>query len=267
MEHGSQWVAARDVIGLLRAAGKDAAPEPPQAEEPLQSEQRAGPMEPPLCERPPHVEGAGTPAPAIAQASRHGARNRRILSALAVMCVVGVLTAGVWALMSVLVSAARSTDPSKWAELEHDFRNRQFDTRRLRILGPKDCLSPGEKGLSITIPAGKINVNTGVSPNKQLVGDFEITAAFEILEIPKPKAGHGVGAALLINDQVPPWSNFPDGAPAGRSENVCRASLGADGGWRDQERVPCVSDEGRLGIVAPYPARIEAHLLGRGGKR
>ncbi len=78
MEHGSQWVAARDVIGLLRAAGKDAAPEPPQAEEPLQSEQRAGPMEPPLCERPPHVEGAGTPAPAIAQASRHGARNRRI---------------------------------------------------------------------------------------------------------------------------------------------------------------------------------------------
>ena len=111
MEHGSQWVAARDVIGLLRAAGKDAAPEPPQAEEPLQSEQRAGPMEPPLCERPPHVEGAGTPAPAIAQASRHGARNRRILSALAVMCVVGVLTAGVWALMSVLVSAAHFHRP------------------------------------------------------------------------------------------------------------------------------------------------------------
>jgi hypothetical protein len=121
--------------------------------------------------------------------------------AWAVLGAVGVLAAVVWALMSWL-GGPRPVDPSNWAQSKYDFRNKCLDSDGLDVVGARDCVLPEEKGLKVTIPLGRTDANTGVSLKKQVVGDFEITASFEVLDAPLPKTGHGVGVALFLDDGI-----------------------------------------------------------------
>ena len=94
----------------------------------------------------------------------------------------------------------RSNHSAGWAELWFDFRKKQWDAEQMERFGWRDCLVHEDQGLKVAIPTGKTSSNTGIAPRKQIVGDFEISANFELLEVPKPETGDGAGAVLFIGD-------------------------------------------------------------------
>ncbi len=87
-----------------------------------------------------------------------------------------------------------------WAELRLDFSKQQLDAEKVEQIGARDCLVREDQGLKVAIPAGKTDANTGIVARTQVVGDFEITAGFELIEVPKPEKGDGAGAVLFIGD-------------------------------------------------------------------
>jgi hypothetical protein len=100
-----------------------------------------------------------------------------------------------------LLWAACAGAAAPGAEFMQDFRGHRFDPRFFRPTGvhtPR-TVRAGPGGLRITLPADhNSKLPVGVVPRLRVRGDFEITVAFEILQVDKPKAGHGAGVSIWI---------------------------------------------------------------------
>jgi hypothetical protein len=87
-------------------------------------------------------------------------------------------------------------------ELYQDFRGGKMPQAPLKLVGPTDLnerVRPEEKGLRITLPKDRPKRQAvGIAPDFPLVGDFEITASYEILDADQPTSGFGVGVNLLV---------------------------------------------------------------------
>lgn len=85
-------------------------------------------------------------------------------------------------------------------EARFDFRGSQFDNARLRVLGEgtAELLVPEADGLRIAIPQGVTVDEVGFAPRFGLRGDFEIIVTFEVIHLPTPTSGYGVGPRIYI---------------------------------------------------------------------
>jgi hypothetical protein len=85
-------------------------------------------------------------------------------------------------------------------EERFDFRGSRFDNARLTVLGEgtAQLLVPEADGLRIAIPQGAAVDEVGFAPRFRLRGDFEIIATFELIHLPSPKSGYGVGPRIYI---------------------------------------------------------------------
>jgi hypothetical protein len=80
-------------------------------------------------------------------------------------------------------------------KFHHDLRVANLDHPMLRSFGPTLRWESG--GARITLLAGKKEANTpGIATNFKIHGDFEITGAYEILNVDRPAEGYGVGVSL-----------------------------------------------------------------------
>ncbi len=57
-------------------------------------------------------------------------------------------------------------------------------------------LQQDDHGVRITLPAGKKHPGAGLMTKTAIRGDFEVTLAYEILQVDRPKTGYGAGVSL-----------------------------------------------------------------------
>src|SRR5690242_438426 len=94
-------------------------------------------------------------------------------------------------LLSVLLNGAplrvMAESPPLGARIVEDFRNGQFETARWKLLTPAELTKPEVGGLLIEIPenAGAVP-SAGIAGRFGLRGDFEMTAEFELVNVPTP---------------------------------------------------------------------------------
>lgn len=83
----------------------------------------------------------------------------------------------------------------------HDFRRSNPLPDQLTLAGRDQLveITPEEGGLRIRIEANRGKDGAGVETRFPLRGDFEITAAYEILAADRPTRGYGVGVNLSIS--------------------------------------------------------------------
>ena len=150
--------------------------------------------------------------------------------------------------------------PAGAGTYEFDFRNGQFDAETLVPTGydtpySLNFIRPDRKGLRVLIPAsqGRTRPKVGVFAALKLEGDFEITAAFDLVAADAPDVGFGVGANLYImaekslNGATLRRCISPDGQDV---FFVHRALRQADGQRRlEIDYFPAHSHEGQLRLV------------------
>jgi Dolichyl-phosphate-mannose-protein mannosyltransferase/Protein of unknown function (DUF1583) len=86
-------------------------------------------------------------------------------------------------------------------EYHQDFRSERLDSKSLLIVTESDgCrLEPGSSGLRIRIqPRDTRHRAVGVATRFRARGDFEITFAYELLQVGPPATGYGAGIGLEI---------------------------------------------------------------------
>jgi hypothetical protein len=204
----TEWISARDVIGLFRAAKKQPAQATPPAAKP---EPAQAPLQPPAPQPPP--------------APTRRTRKRQVL--LGVGLVFGLL------LLVVSVSALRSRQSERFPEpqagkprsvdnmenapvttpgrLDWDFRQ-GLDEKNMKLLtgggAPAVCTATSE-GIRCTIPPGYARVQPcGVELGLGLRGDFEITARYQIFSLPPGEPGGFPGLKLSIWDVNGEWAQM-----------------------------------------------------------
>ncbi len=100
--------------------------------------------------------------------------------------------------LATVAAAAEMND-----SLSQDFR-REFTPQWFRLMGgdaPTRYCRRDSKGVRCTIPAGDASVTfCGLDARVVVRGDFEITASYEIVELPKPTKGQGAGLKISIKD-------------------------------------------------------------------
>ena len=102
-------------------------------------------------------------------------------------------------LLALALLSATAVPGQPAGDFQHDFQGGQFDHTLLKLVGPDrdKFVHPEADGLRITLPAGQgPEAPVGVALRTPVSGDFEITAAFTILQIQPPKAGYGSGVVL-----------------------------------------------------------------------
>lgn len=91
-------------------------------------------------------------------------------------------------------------------EIHADFRGKPAP-KELQLMGkpPQEFLKEEPEGYRITLPDTWIHPFGGVGYRTRfgIKGDFQITAAFEILKADVPQKGYGVGAMLFLNQEEP----------------------------------------------------------------
>jgi RNA polymerase sigma factor (sigma-70 family) len=91
--------------------------------------------------------------------------------------------------------------PVQTTEFHHDFRLGMPLPEWLVMDGPVQdaTIDFGDQGLRITLPPKRDRHHAvGVATRLLFSGDFEITAAFELLSASRPAAGYGVGVSLNL---------------------------------------------------------------------
>jgi RNA polymerase sigma factor (sigma-70 family) len=97
----------------------------------------------------------------------------------------------------------------------------------LRMVGPEveSMVSVDKEGLRFTVPAGRTNgAPVGVASRLRLRGDFEITMAFEMLDVPDPPPKLGAGVAMRVEFDTTDSFN----AHMGRTQTVAGPRVGAN---------------------------------------
>ncbi len=86
----------------------------------------------------------------------------------------------------------------------HDFRGRPL-AGAIRLSGPQvgRFVKTEAEGLRITLPKDRQNLaQVGFAIDRQVRGDFEVTATFEIVQVEEPRAGYGAGVILGVDDRA-----------------------------------------------------------------
>ena len=115
---------------------------------------------------------------------------------LGLIALVVMLVMGSSSLLSLLFAAEPPV-----TELVHDFRDGKPLPAWLVLNGPVEEaeINLADGGMRITLPAKrKSHQAVGVETKLVFSGDFEITAAFELLAIEQPATGYGVGVSLNL---------------------------------------------------------------------
>jgi Protein of unknown function (DUF1583) len=106
----------------------------------------------------------------------------------------------------VLLFALGAVDDST-PQFHQDFRNKSLPDLNMKMEKPAHAslVKAEPEGLRITIPADKrYNEAVGMMAPTPIKGDFEITAAYEIIEANRPTGGgFGVGIELYIKAKSP----------------------------------------------------------------
>ncbi len=100
----------------------------------------------------------------------------------------------------VLASLLPAQAPAS-VRIDQDFRGKQLPVDPLELIPKKaiEWVKPEEGGLRVTLTADQAaRRTTAVSSKTPLVGDFEITASYEVLSLGKPRVGYGAGVNLTI---------------------------------------------------------------------
>jgi DNA-directed RNA polymerase subunit RPC12/RpoP len=91
-------------------------------------------------------------------------------------------------------------------EFHADFRGKPVP-KELQIMGkaPEEFLKEEKEGFRITLPETWVHSFGGVGFRTTFgfKGDFQVTAAIDILQADVPKQGYGVGATLFVNQGEP----------------------------------------------------------------
>src|SRR5262245_10004120 len=99
------------------------------------------------------------------------------------------------ALLLALLSTVGQTEEYA-QDFHHDFRGASLPDE-LGLQG--GAMTPEKEGLRITLPRDRKRMGqVGVFTNFPVKGNFEITAAYEILHADQPSEGWGVGVTLYI---------------------------------------------------------------------
>jgi Protein of unknown function (DUF1583) len=91
--------------------------------------------------------------------------------------------------------------PAAADEVTYDFRGRHYDEKDFRTTGSNahKLMQIDDQGLRIDIPANHVNsLPVGLVLRQGIHGDFQITMAFELLEVDTPTSGTGAGASIYI---------------------------------------------------------------------
>ncbi|NQT16929.1 MAG: DUF1583 domain-containing protein [Planctomycetes bacterium] len=192
----NKWIRAREVEGLFRLAASDpataAGPDLDDRSEPVPSADKTE---------------AGEP---LGQGARRTAARRLVLGSGIVIVVATVIVVAL-AWRSCRTSPGSGplpgqSQPGDAAKLKASFTqdfHEQFQPRLLELIGgsrPDQLSKLGPKGLHVRIPDDLDVPYCGVSPKIVVKGDFEITAAFTIIDLPRPKEGFGAGVQIYIED-------------------------------------------------------------------
>jgi hypothetical protein len=242
----SEWIPAREVIGLFRAAKE----EPAQPAPPAAKTQPA----PTPDKRPPKEQPAAPP---------RRRRKRYVLLGAGIVVVLVVVMA--WA------SAWRARQSERFPEpqagrprpvdtmenapvttpdrLEWDFRE-GLDRQNMGLMtggaGDTVCRATPE-GIRCTIPPGDDQVKyCGVTLNFGLRGDFQITARYQIFSLPKGEPACFPGLKISIWDANEEWAQMVRQHlyETGDIFNAHHKEPGAPHG--SIERVPTTATSGRL---------------------
>ncbi len=225
-EGASDWIRAREVIGLFRAAARKPAAAAPEAEaepKPAQPAGKTKEAEPPPAEPP-----------------RIGRRQLLLAGGLVLGLLLLVVGVSAWRAsrrerfpepyqgprepvkQDVLapLAADRSTASSvavpkepvpqpvdgetgNWKErFTQDFRE-DFETQSLDFVGgspPEQYYSLEPAGLRMTVPENCPENYFAANARITLNGDFQITARYTILNMEPPTSGFGTGVALSVSD-------------------------------------------------------------------
>jgi len=122
---------------------------------------------------------------------------------------------------SLLLLAALLPGQQPAGVIDQDFRSKEAPAAPLKFVPPKagEWVKAEEEGLRVTLTANEAKGRVvAIASESPLVGDFEITASYEVLSVGQPQIGYGAGVNLTIQ---------PDGAQA-KLANVARYWL-ADG--------------------------------------
>ena len=189
-EGSDDWAAACEVAGLFELAEC----EPTEAAARVSS----GPPEPA-----PALADAEETEPSAAQSDRRWKRG--LIWGAAVGVVVAAVAAALLLSRGFREPDRRATHAGP-AVLEdrftQDFRE-QFTPQALELVGGRPLRRVWKaeaEGLRFTLP-GDSEVNYyAVSPRIVVKGDFEITAAFTVLDLPRPSQGFGAGLKVHVED-------------------------------------------------------------------
>ncbi len=130
----------------------------------------------------------------------------------------------------LLAQATLAPGPKPPPEIYQDFRGGQSLLPSLRPIGRDfDTLArPEANGLRITLPADRNNhAPVGVGTSFSLVGDFVITATYELLSASQPSQGYGTGISLSVATN-PQRTRF---AKVGRFQRAKEGSVFATEFW------------------------------------
>jgi MYXO-CTERM domain-containing protein len=96
-----------------------------------------------------------------------------------------------------LLAAAAPLFAAEPEILRADFRGKPIDEKLFQKFGVKDQIRIEPEGLRITLPGGGGQAaDTGIQTRFRIVGDFDITASFELLSAEIPLRARGVGVTL-----------------------------------------------------------------------
>jgi len=142
------------------------------------------------------------PARAAAARGARFARNRGLILGGVAVALVSIVAVFAWRLAGT--SRASPDAPATLDDrFTQDFRE-QFTPQTLELIGgkpPHHFWKLDPDGLRLTLAEGSDLNYCAVSPRIVLKGDFEITAGFTILDLPKPTKGYGAGAQIWVEDE------------------------------------------------------------------
>jgi hypothetical protein len=92
-------------------------------------------------------------------------------------------------------------------DIYRDFR-KQTEDDELHFRGPEaPTVIRHEGGLRVVLPADRKDKGpVGIAGERRLQGDFEITASFEFIDVPRPPSSYGSGVSLFVQFDEPRYS-------------------------------------------------------------
>jgi serine/threonine-protein kinase len=155
---------------------------------------------------------------------------------------------------ALLSMALRPEPRHESTEFTVDLRGGRELAPPFHLVGPdaETVARPEDGGLRITLPAGRPpgqRDGVGVQGELPAMGDFEITATYELLAIEEPQEGYGVGV-MLTAWAGPHWAKIARCRRIGEGD-VYYADHGVRGNGRvfDNINVPSTARAGRLRLL------------------